>query len=77
MRLAAAGLAIGKDGPVVAANSGLDQRESCFIVDLPLGGVDAVDGVVREHLLLRPSFFAGPHDDLIRGLVNAANALAA
>lgn len=50
--LAAAGLAVSEDGPVVAFNYSFNQGERCFVVDLSLLALWTVHRIKSKHLFI-------------------------
>ena len=73
--LAAAGLPVGEDGTIVASNDRFDQRETRFIVDLSLGGINPVHCIVSEEFFLGAACLSWPHYHLHCRLINVADAL--
>ena len=78
MSLATASLAVCKDCAIITADDRFDEWECCLVVDLALGRVGTVDGIVGEYFLFWASLRSvRPYDYLVRWLVDFANALAA
>ena len=78
MGLATASLAVGEDCAIITADDRFDEWEGCLVVDLALGRVGTIYGIVGEYFLLWASLRpVRPYDYLVRWLVDFANALAA
>jgi hypothetical protein len=65
--LAAPCLPIGEDSTIIALNDRFNQRESCFIIHLPLGAFNTIDSI-KCKILLRLTLVA--QLDLIYIFVN-------